>query len=401
MDILDDKELIKIVRHTYLNLEDTIGYPVNQNSNIIGFYDWYTKTGLCDLMMDNAGDPFDKENYFVISTLNIEKKVIEMFAPFYDIPSDQIWGFVTNSCTDSNNHGIYFGCHKLLNETGQLPIVYVSKEAHYSNRRLADLQNLECRLIDFDEHGSMDPESLRKNLDPTKPALIICAIGTTFMGGIDDLLAIDKVIEEVKPIAVYRHVDAALFGGYLPFTDSKDLVSMRKMKYDSIAISGHKFFGIDEPCGLFLTRKDIYEAQTSYKVDYLKSNMCMINCSRSALHPLKFYWLMTHVGEEPLKKQAEEMLENAEYLQAQFDAINYPAWRNNLSNTVYFKRPADWVVEKYTLAGGKIPQYDGQLCHIVVMQNVTRTILDRFIADLKLSLEGKENLDNFGKLKCF
>lgn len=391
MPILKDEELVNLARHTYLRLEDTIGYPVNQNSNVVGFYDWYTKTGLCDFMMDNVGDPFDVENYFVISALGIEKKVIEMFAPYYGIPQDQIWGFITNSCTDSNNHGMYFGCKKLQSETGMMPIVYVSKEAHYSNRRLADLQNLECRLIDFDEYGSMDVEDLRRKLDPSRPALIVCALGTTFMGGIDNLEAINKVIDEVKPIAVYKHLDAALFGGYLPFTDAKDLVSMTKMKYDSIAVSGHKFFGIDEPCGLFLTRKDVYAAQTSFKVDYLNSNMAMISCSRSALSPLKFYWLMTHVGEEELRRQAKEFLDNTEYLQAQLDAIGYPAWHNRLSNTVYIKRPADWIVKKYTLAGGRIPQYDGPLCHIVVMQNVTRPILDKFVTDIKLSLEVKVN----------
>lgn len=155
------------------------------------------------------------------------------------------------------------------------------------------------------------------------------------------MLAIDKVIQEVKPIAVYRHVDAALFGGYLPFTEHKDIVSMTKMKYDSIAVSGHKFFGIDEPCGLSLTRKDVYAAQTSYKVDYLNSNMSMISCSRSALHPLKFYWVLTRVGEEALKAQAKHFLDNTEYLQSKLDELNYPAWHNHLSNTVYFKRPAD------------------------------------------------------------
>ena len=391
MEILSDEELVKLCKNTYFRIDESIGYPVNQNSNIIGFYDWYTKTGLCDRMADNVGDPFDVDNYFAISSMGIEKKVIEMFAPYYDIPNDQIWGFVTNSCTDSNNHGLYFGYHKLLNETGITPIVYVSKEAHYSNRRLADLQNLECRLIDFDEHGSMDIECLRKNLDPTRPALIVMALGTTFMGGLDNMLEIDKVIQEVKPVAVYRHVDAALFGGYLPFTEHKDLVSMRKMKYDSIAVSGHKFFGVDEPCGLFLTRKDVFTAQTSYKVDYLNSNMAMISCSRSALHPLKFYWVMTKVGEEKLKEQAAEFLNNTEYLQEQFNAINYPAWHNNLSNTVYFKRPADWIIDKYCLACGKIPFYSGDLCHIVVMQNVKKRIIDNFIADLKLSLENKEN----------
>lgn len=389
MDILKDEDLVQHARDIYMKIDDCIGYPINQSSNINKFYEWYTQTGLCDFITDNVGDPFDEKNYFCLSSLGIEKKVIEMFAPYYGIPNDKIWGFVTNSCTDSNNNGMYFGVKKLFSETGIMPIVYVSKEAHYSNRRLADLQNLECRLIDYDEHGSMDVEDLRKKLDPTRPAFIVCALGTTFMGGIDDIQAINKVLDEVKPIAVYKHVDAALFGGYLPFTDAKDLVNMEKMKYDSIAVSGHKFFGIDEPCGLFLTRKDVYQAQTSFKVDYLNSNMAMISCSRSAIHPLKFYWVMTRVGEEELKKQAKYCLDLTEYMQSKFDEIKYPAWHNRLSNTVFFKRPADWIVEKYALAGGNIPEFGGSLCHAVVMQNITKAHIDRFIADLKRSLDNK------------
>ena len=391
MDKLTDEDLIEHAKNIYLRIDDCMGYPINQTSNIQQFYEWYTQTGLCDFITDNAGDPFDEKNYFCLSSLGLEKKIIEMFAPYYGISQEKIWGFVTNSSTDSNNHGMYFGCRKLLSETGMLPIVYVSNEAHYSNRRLADLQNLECRLIEHDKYGRMDVEDLRKKLDPSKPALIVIAIGTTFMGGIDDIPAINKVLDEVKPIAVYKHVDAALFGGYLPFTEHKDLVDMEKMKYDSIAVSGHKFFGIDEPCGLFLTRKDVYAAQTSFKVDYLNSNMAMISCSRSAIHPLKFYWVLTRVGEENLKKQAKQCLDNTEYLQSKFDEMNYPAWHNKYSNTVFFKRPAEWVVKKYALAGGNIPEYGGLLNHIVVMQNISKSHIDRFIADLKLSLEGKTN----------
>lgn len=389
MDTLKDEDLIEHAKRVYLTVDDYLGYPINQSSNILKFYDWYTKTGLCDFIADNVGDPFDEKNYFCLSSLAIEKKVIEMFAPYYGISLDKIWGFVTNSCTDSNNNAMYFGCKKLFSETGIMPIVYVSKEAHYSNRRLADLQNLECRLIEHDEHGAMDVEDLRKKLDPTKPALIVCACGTTFMGGIDDILAINKVLDEVKPIAVYKHVDAALFGGYLPFTEYKDLVSMEKMKYDSIAVSGHKFFGIDEPCGLFLTRKDVYAAQTSFKVDYLNSNMAMVSCSRSAIHPLKFYWVLTRVGEKELKKQAKQCLDITEYMQSKFDEMHYPAWHNKLSNTVFFKRPAEWIVKKYALAGGNIPEFGGPLCHAVIMQNITRSHIDRFFVDLKKSLDVK------------
>ncbi len=376
-----EERLINLVKEFYKNVDYSIGYPVCQYPNMAGFGEWYAKTGLCDIATNNVGNPFDDEQYLLSATL-IEREVIQTFAPLYGIPKGEEWGFVTNSGTDGNMHGIYFGAKKLQKETGMLPIVYISKEAHYSSSRLCDVQNLENRMIDYDNLGRMDPDSFRENLDPTRPALIVFAIGSTFMGATDDQASIGKVLEEVKPVGVYKHLDAALFGGYFPFTEYKDIVSMEKQGYDSIAISGHKFFGIDEPCGLFLSRKDVLAAQRAAKVEYLNNDMPLISCSRSAVAPLKFYWILHHMGYDAFEKEAESMLENTRYLQEKFDEIGYPAWHMPYSNTVFFKRPPEWIRKKYSLANGFLPEYGGELSHIVVMQHVKKNIIDEFIEDL-------------------
>jgi len=376
-----EARLVDLVRKFYGKVDYSIGYPVCQYPNMSGFGEWYDKTGLCDLATNNAGNPFDEEQ-LLLNTSEIEREVIRTFAPYFGIPFEKAWGFVTNSGTDGNMHGIYFGAKKLQKETGMLPLVYISKEAHYSSSRICDVQNLETRMIDYDAQGRMDPDSFRENLDPSRPALIVFAIGSTFMGATDDQAAIQKVLDEVKPIAVYKHLDAALFGGYLPFTEYKDIVSMEKQGYDSIAISGHKFFGIDEPCGLFLSRKDVLEAQRAAKVAYLNSEMPLISCSRSALAPLKFYWILKNVGYEGFVKGAEEMMANTQYLQQKFDEAGWPAWHMPYSNTVFFKRVPDWMRQKYSLANGYVPEYGGELSHIVVMQHVKKNIIDEFIADL-------------------
>ena len=382
-----ESELIRLIAHYYENIDHCIGYPCCQYPNMTGFGEWYTKTGLCDIGLNNVGNPYDGEQY-VLSSIELEKHVIQTVAPWYGIPEGREWGFVTNSGTDGNMHGIYFGAKKLQKETGMLPVVYVSKEAHYSSFRLCDVQNLEVRLIDHDRLGRMDPDCLRRRMDPSRPALLIFAIGSTFMGAVDDQASIQNVLEEVKPAAVYKHLDAALFGGYLPFTDYKDIVSMEKQGYDSIAISGHKFFGIDEPCGLFLSRMDILEAQQAYKVEYLHNSMPLINCSRNGLTPLKFYWILKNIGFDGFAGEAKFMLENTNYLQQRFDEIGYPAWHMPYSNTVFFKRPAEWIRKKYTLANGYLRDYGGELSHIVVMQHVKKNIIDEFICDLTQSQTG-------------
>ena len=376
------KDLLNVVIHAYENIDLTLGYPVNQISNMGDFYKWYDATGLNQWSFNNVGDPFGEKDPFALCTLRIEREVIEYFAPRYGIKKEDVWGFVTTSGTDGNNHGIYFGANCLFAQTGMYPIAYVSAEAHYSSRRLCDVQHLEVRLIKTKKSGAMDPEDLRAKLDPSKPALIILAIGSTFLGATDDQDEVERVLEEVKPIAYYRHVDGALFGGYLPFTDNKDIVDMSLHHFDSIAISGHKFFGIDDPCGLFLTTKRVIDAQKHYKVEYLNSSIPTISCSRSGMTPLKFYFTIHNIGEEGFKKQAEAFLSRTEYLQKKFDEIGYPAWHNPHSNTVFFRRPSDEIIEKYNLAEGYNEAYGGKLTHIVVMQQVSEKVIDGFIAEL-------------------
>ena len=135
------KELDEWAKQTKEEQKTFFGYPANEQSPLQGFYEWYVSSGMCEVNMNNAGDPMtDHPNS--MSSQRFEREVIEFFAPLYDFKKDNVWGIVTHSGTDGNNHGIYFGAKYLYNTTGLKPIVYVSDEAHYSNLRLCDLQIL-------------------------------------------------------------------------------------------------------------------------------------------------------------------------------------------------------------------------------------------------------------------
>ena len=114
------------------------GYPANQHSPLYDFYEWYLASGMDVVNLNNAGDPMTDDPWRM-SSQAFERDVIEYFAPLYGFEKDKVWGIVTHSGTDGNNHGIYFGANYLYNKTGKRPIVYVSDEAHYSNMRLCDL----------------------------------------------------------------------------------------------------------------------------------------------------------------------------------------------------------------------------------------------------------------------
>ena len=357
------------------------GYPVNEESALQDFYEWYVSSGMDAINLNNAGDPMTDDPWNM-STQAFEREVIEFFTPLYGFDKDDVWGIVTHSGTDGNNHGIYFGANDLYNKTGKMPIVYVSDEAHYSNMRLCDLQNLEVKLIKSDPMGRMIPEELEKALDTKRPALMVYAMGSTFKGAIDDMETLNAVLAKHLEMAVYRHVDAALFGGYLPFTEHRKMVSSKEQGFESIAVSGHKFFGIDSPSGLFLCTRKVYDNQNDFNVTYLNGNMKMINCSRDAVQPLKFWWLIQKVGYEGWSKQANGMMDCTAYLQQELTRIGWPCWRNEFSNTVFFKRPAPEVCSTYDLALGYDENFGGELAHVVVMQHVTKAKIDRFIQEL-------------------
>ncbi len=362
--------------------QTTIGYPASQESNLALFYQWYLDSGMDVVNLNNAGDPMT-DNPSTLSTQKFERQVIEFFAPLYGFKLEDVWGLVTHSGTDGNNHGIYFGVNYLRNQTGMEPVLYVSNEAHYSNMRLAHLQNVEMYLVASDSMGRMIPDSLEKVLVTSRPALMVYAMGSTFKGAIDDQKALNAVLASHPEIpAVYRHVDAALFGGYLPFTPYRALVNRDTMHYESISVSGHKFFGLDSPSGLFICTKEIYDNQVDYNVPYLNSNMRMINCSRDALQPLKFWWLTKSIGHTGWTYQAAKLLAQRDYLKQQLDSIGWPNWVNEYSNTVFFRRPSQRVISKYTLAQGYDDCFGGELAHVVVMQHVSKEKIDMFIADL-------------------
>lgn len=374
-------QLDEWVKSCKVERPNALGYPGNYASRLDGFYQWYTANNMQNILINNAGDPFAQSG--ALSSLTFEREVIERFAPLYGFEQDNLWGIVTMSGTDGNNHGIYFGVNYLKKKTGKMPVAYVSDEAHYSNYRLCDVQNLDVRLIKSDEMGCMIADSLEAVLDTTRPCLIIYAMGSTFKGAIDNQQELNAVLARHPEIDVYRHVDAALFGGYLPFTQYRYLVNRQEIEYESISISGHKFFGIDSPCGLFLTTREVYDNQASFDIAYLNANMRMISCSRSGVEPLKFWWLLNTVGIEGWSEQALAMMENTAYLVNELRRIGWPCWNNEYSNTVFFRRPSPELVSKYNLANSYDDRFGGPLSHIVVMQHVRKDIIDQFVKDLQ------------------
>ena len=60
---MPNEQLNQLAEEAVAKKPYAVGYPVNQNLMLRDFYDWFIKTGLCNVCMNNVGDPFHTVRY--------------------------------------------------------------------------------------------------------------------------------------------------------------------------------------------------------------------------------------------------------------------------------------------------------------------------------------------------
>lgn len=391
--------VIERKRAEIANKNHLLGYPINMNNPSDGFFAWrreLSRAGINAFAFNNVGNPF-KQSPIPYNTHDYERDTIREFGRLFELPGNDVWGFLSHSGTDSNMHGMYMGRTLLTARTHLVPKAYFTREAHYSVQILRDLLGLEAVMVETLADGGMDPDDLADKLaeHASFPALVVATIGTTFKGAIDNL---DQIRQKLRGRDCYVHLDAALLGGYLPFTQHAREVSCRirhkgiARRYDSVAVSCHKFFGFPSPAGIFLTRKELYDEFNEYfsrihNPEYIHHVPGTITCSRDAVKPAEFYYFTKPEAQAKLANDAKLMLETANHLFAKlrsdFPTLT-PVKANALSNTVYFRHPGDEIVNKYSLATMHL-QVDGkseEFAHVVVMPHVSKEVIAEFLTDL-------------------
>jgi glutamate/tyrosine decarboxylase-like PLP-dependent enzyme len=395
-DFLNSKAGLSARRQHFL------GYPLNLRTPADGFFRWRNelqKVGMGQFSFNNVGNPFS-ESVIPYSSHDLEKKIIYRFGKLYGFDRNEVWGFLSNGGTDSNMHGMYIGRMVLKGRTGIKPKCYFTKEAHYSIQILADLLDMESVFVQTKQDGSMDADHLQAlvgdSAHKAAPALVVATAGTTFKGAIDLLSEINKGLRGHES---YIHLDAALFGGYLPHTTGAPSV-MQQIKeevpvkqYDSLAVSCHKFFGFPSPAGLFITTGTVYEEfhklySKVHNPEYIGQVPGTITCSRDAVKPAEFYYFSTPEAIEQQREDTKMILKNTIDLMREI-RLRLPDLQarrsNRLSNTIFFRKPSVEIVKKYSLATMKLTVKGKKVdyAHAIIMPHVTRSVMDEFLEDLK------------------
>lgn len=369
-----------------------LGYPVNRSKVPDAYLDWQSQLSQLELGVrsyNNIGDPFEWRDTSAPHFL--ETQVIEEFASRLGYLEGESWGFVSNGGTESNLHGIYMGRTLLKARHGIAPKLYYTAEAHYSIQVIQDLLDIEAVIVNTLPGGAIDCEHLKALAEENSdaPILLLATLGTTFTGAMDDL---DDIHRTLQGKSYYLHLDAALFGGYLPVSAHHDLIQVFQHKqtmYHSIAISCHKFFGFPLIAGLFICAKtqfEMFRASFSgvHNPAYISHVPGTLTTSRDSLKPALFHYFTSAESKQEQANTAHDMLINTSYLHAELikHAPHLQAMRESAaSNIVHFLSPDERVIRKWTLA---TVDDDGiGKAHAVVMPHITPQYIDQFISDIR------------------
>jgi aromatic-L-amino-acid decarboxylase len=172
-------------------------------------------------------------------------------------------GLFTSGGTVSNITALAAARQRAVPESRELgntvPMaVYVSSEAHYSNKRAVELLGLgarSVRAIPIDDDHRMSTAALEAQLKAdiaagVKPICIIASAGTTLTGAVDPLREIARI---AKQYDVWMHVDGA-YGGPAAGTDlARELFDGLDLA-DSVTIDAHKWMFVPKACSIVLVR---------------------------------------------------------------------------------------------------------------------------------------------------
>ncbi|ADL49630.1 MULTISPECIES: histidine decarboxylase [Micromonospora] len=323
-------------------------------------------TRLGGRLWNNIGDPTDTGG--VAHTRALERAVITWVADLLAMPADDRWGYVSSGGTEGNLSALH-AAHR-RDPTAR---IYYSTAAHYSVPKVVRLLGARGVSVHAQPDGEMDYTHLAAQLRRRRrwPAIVVATAGTTMTEAVDDTGRIRAVLDE-HHAGGHLHVDAALSGiplaldGRLRLDDASGI--------SSIAVSGHKFFGVPTPCGIVLIR-DHLRIHGS-RVAYTAMADTTITGSRCGLAAaLLWHAIATH-GREGHRWRATAARRLAAYTTDRLNAAGWPAWRHPHAFTVVLPTPPGQVRRKWLLAT------DGDTSHLICMPGITRGQIDAFVADL-------------------
>ena len=350
--------------------------------------------------MCTEAHPFAKEVYtkFLDSNLGdpglfkgtkaTEEKTIQIIGELLNL--DNAYGNIVTGGTEANIMAVRAARNHARKYKGIINgEIILTRSAHFSFKKAADMMNLKIVEADLDDNYKIDVESLKNKITQNTVAIVAIA-GTTELGLIDP-------IEEISEIAfknnIYFHVDAAFGGFSIPFLKNIGYdypeFDFRLPGVSSITVDPHKMGLAPIPAGGIIFRKKEYLEVMAVDSPYLtvKTQSTIVG-TRLGASTVATYALLKYFGKSGYSKMADGLMKNTYFLKDSLEKIGYDVIVEPQLNIVAFnhpeKSPEVLSQELEKINGWKVSVANcPKAIRIVLMNHVTKTHLKEFLNDLK------------------
>lgn len=316
----------------------------------------------------------------------LEEETVTMLGKLLSAPAAV--GSMTSGGTEANILAMWAAKRR---SPGKRKVV-LPESAHFSFDKAADLMDLQLIKIPVDEKGRVKSAPFLSALDDKVMAAVLIA-GTTGLGAVDPIADIEKTLAKRK---IPLHVDAAFGGFVLPFLEEAGYPApafdFSLAGVSSITIDPHKMGRSAIPAGAILFRSSRAAADAETEVSYLsggKTRQRTIVGTRSGAAVSSVWATLMHLGREGYVETVRSCMENSMYLYRHLGPI--PGIRPVIKpemNVIGIepeessRYSAEALIEALRARGWALSLFPGFL-RISVMPHVSRSMLDRFLHDLK------------------
>lgn len=344
---------------------------------------------------ENHVGTFTNKNMQLNMTRQLEKELIEMMGQLYG--DEDVDGYVTSGGTEGNIMGIWIARNFLEDNV----CLIKTDLTHQSVDKACNLMKIsEIINIPYTEKFQMNINSLKENILKKfsigiQKFIIVCTVGYTMTGTIDNVEEINYLLQELEKqynIKFYIHVDAAIGGLVFPFISDSEFAFKYKYVY-SISVDPHKMGYIPFASGIFMCRKGM-QKHIEVPIKYAKTVMDKtLISSRSAASAVACWGVFNFLGKNGFKKILQDLIRLKEYLIRKLEekqlamVISDPGTNMvciHFINTNNGLLP-EQIEKKYVLDGFYIKYQEEEIvCYkIYIMPHVTKKSLDNFIKDLE------------------
>ncbi|MEM7278371.1 MAG: aminotransferase class I/II-fold pyridoxal phosphate-dependent enzyme, partial [Pseudomonadota bacterium] len=212
----------------------------------------------------------------------MEKEAVQNLADMFGFQGP-VLGHLSSGGTFANLEALWIAGQLAPGKT-----VLASAQAHYTHSRICSVLGIPFEPVGIDANACMDLAALEQRLKAGDVACVVATLGTTGLGSVDNLPAIQALCETYQSRV---HVDSA-YGGYFILADgldSQDAASFQAIGMaDSVVVDPHKHGLQPYGCGSVLFKDPdvgrFYKhgsPYTYFSSDELHLGEISLECSRA------------------------------------------------------------------------------------------------------------------------